>query len=291
VTEGHVTLTYDIGPGRGLGHRHRMESLAAALDARGLTCNLVPIAELRAGSEQVVVVDSYAVRADRLGPGTPDTVVAIDDLERDLEVSLLVDPNPGCDPGRHTSAGRVLAGPAYALIGPVPSGITPVPLTDAVERVLVAFGAAGADGYGAAAAREVAALLPGTEVRLVVGPWGAEPPPGVIGVDAPDGLFHELALADMVITAGGVTLLEAIALGRPTIAVATADNQRRSVAGVAAADAAIDFLDRPRPDTLALAAEGLAHDADARRRLAANSAAYVDLDGPVRVAEAVHALL
>ena len=50
--------------------------------------------------------------------------------------------------------------------------------------------------------------------------------------DAPDGLADELAAARIVVTAGGVTMLEACLLGRPVVALALADNQRQAVSGL-----------------------------------------------------------
>ena len=67
----------------------------------------------------------------------------------------------------------------------------------------------------------------------MVGPWGAtDVPPGVVAVYAPDGLAPELAAASIVVTAGGVALLEACLLGRPIVALALAENQRQAVHGL-----------------------------------------------------------
>ena len=47
----------------------------------------------------------------------------------------------------------------------------------------------------------------------------------VVELHAPDGLASELAAADLVVTAGGVTMLEACCLGRPIVAFSIAPNQ------------------------------------------------------------------
>ena len=57
-------------------------------------------------------------------------------------------------------------------------------------------------------------------------------PRGVVAVRAPDGLAAELAAASLVVTAGGVALLEACLLGRPIVALALAGNQRQAVYGL-----------------------------------------------------------
>ena len=106
-----------------------------------------------------------------------------------------------------------------------------VACTDPVRRVLVTTGAADEAGVGAHLAATIRSVAPDVEVRLVVGPWGSTTvPSGVVPVHAPAGLTDEMAAASIVVTAGGVALLESCALGRPTIAVPIADNQQQAVA-------------------------------------------------------------
>jgi spore coat polysaccharide biosynthesis predicted glycosyltransferase SpsG len=274
-----IVAVHDEGPGVGLGHRRRCEYVAAALRARELDVTLAPtgVVEVHAS---LVLVDSYRYRADDRARFRGRAVVAIDDLNRDLDVALVVDPAPGASSAPHRRAGRVLAGARYALVDPSLRAATVSEVASAPATVLVTTGAADLHGTGASIAAAVAAAHPTLRVRLV--PPSSEASmsvdtrrsltphrPGVEVVEAADGLAVELASADVVVTAGGVTLLEALCLGRPAVAVVTAANQRANVEGAVASGAA-------------LVAEP-AHVADAVTRLVANTRLREDLSMAGRV--------
>ena len=120
-----MLLAFDEGPGVGLGHRRRMEALAAELASRAHECTLLPLGSGTPGAHDVVMVDSYRMRADDGTFARADVVGAVDDLARDLAVDLVVDPSPGTVGAAHRRARRVLAGAAYALV--------PAPGTDVIE--------------------------------------------------------------------------------------------------------------------------------------------------------------
>ena len=189
-------------------------------------------------------------------------VCAIDDLDRDLAVDLVVDPSPGAIGAAHRRARRVLAGAAYTLVPDPRGGVIEVPVIEPVSRVIVTTGAADAEGFGVRIAQSLvaSALTAGAcpvEIRLVVGPWGApEVPCGVIPVYAPDGLAPELAAASVVVTTGGVSLLESCRLGRPIVALALAENQRQAVFGLEREGAVVVAT----PETVAAAVLSLVDD-------------------------------
>lgn len=281
-----VALAFDEGPGVGLGHRRRMESLAQELDARGHRSALMPLGASAMAAGRIVVVDSYRLRADDLSQRVQGSVViAVDDLLRDLDVDVVVDPSPGADAQPHRRARRVLAGASYALV--------PVPATEVVSpgepvgRILVTTGAADESGVGAQLAAVASAVAPESEVRLVVGPWGSTATPaGVVAVHAPTGLSREMASASIVVTAGGVALLEACALGRPIIAVAVAENQRQAVQGLADANAVLAATVATSGD----AVRRLVRDAGTRLELGAAARAAIDGKGPARVVDVIEEL-
>jgi spore coat polysaccharide biosynthesis predicted glycosyltransferase SpsG len=156
-----------------------------------------------------------------------------------------------------------------------------------VKVVLVTTGASDIEGVGSTLAGDLAARLPGAAVRLVVGPWGSDRvPDDVEPISTTDGLGPHLADADLVVTAGGVTLLEALVLARPTVAVVLAENQRVPAEGAAAAGAVLlsDVADAPA------VAAALAHSAHQRQDLSDAARRLVDGRGARRVAENVLAL-
>jgi len=263
-----------------------MEALGAALSEAGHEVTLQPIHEVQTFAWQLTVVDSYERRADDLlAAGGP--IAALDDLGRDLAVALVVDPSPGAHPIRHYPA-RVLAGPAYALLDPALASLPVRPIGPTVERVLVTTGASPDDSAAGGAARvmaeAVAAQLGPGRVTLVRGSRHAEDlPRGVSALEAADGLGPHLSDYDIVLTAGGVTLLESLCLGRPTVAVAVAGNQQRAVEGAASAGACL----AAPVERAAEQAARLASDFSLRRRLSASARKLVDGRGAFRVANAV----
>jgi spore coat polysaccharide biosynthesis predicted glycosyltransferase SpsG len=122
----------------------------------------------------------------------------------------------------------------------------------------------------------------------VVGPWGAtDVPTGVVPVHAPDGLAFELAAAGIVVTAGGVALLEACLLGRPVVALALAGNQRQAVFGLERESSVMVAT----TETVAGAVTALVK--DDHRRIALARAARVSItgDGAARVVDVLEQLM
>jgi spore coat polysaccharide biosynthesis predicted glycosyltransferase SpsG len=290
-----VFLLFDEGSGVGLGHRRRMEALGAELTSRGHDCVFVALDATSTASvaADVVVVDSYRVRADDVTFARAGVVSAVDDLARDLAVGLVVDPSPGAIGAAHRRARRVLAGAAYALVPEPDADISEAAVERPVDRVLVTAGAADTDGVGARIAGALAACdltADGSpvEIRLVVGPWGArDVPAGTVAVYAPDGLGRELASASVVVTAGGVTLLESCRLGRPIVALALADNQRQAVCGLERQDAVVVAT----PHSVVDAVRSLIADQDRRSALSRAARSTIDGKGPARVADTLEQLV
>lgn len=287
-----VFLFFDEGPGAGLGHRRRMEALATELGTRGHLCELraLPLepSETGVSPADVVVVDSYRARADAGVFALARVVGAVDDLARDLAVDLVVDPSPGALGAAHRRARRVLAGAAYALVPVPPSHAFETAVDSPVERVLVTTGAADADGVGARIAGALRASVSGVEIRLVVGPWGAaRVPDGVVPVRSPDGLAPELAAASVVVTAGGVALLESCLLGRPIVALALAENQRQAVFGLEREGAVIAAT----PEAVPGVVNALVEDRSRRIELANAARSSVDGKGATRVVDVLEQLV
>jgi spore coat polysaccharide biosynthesis predicted glycosyltransferase SpsG len=100
---------------------------------------------------------------------------------------------------------------------------------------------------------------------------------------APDSLDDELAGADLVVTAGGVTMLEALRRGRPTVALVLAENQRDAVEGAAREGALIAATE----SSVVQEVTALAGDMVRRSALSACAQSYVDGKGAARVAEEI----
>jgi spore coat polysaccharide biosynthesis predicted glycosyltransferase SpsG len=273
-----VAILADAGPGAGLGHVSRSGALAHALRARGadVACAVVAGEGLEwdgiawappgAAAGRVLVVDSYelgSAAGRELAGGRP--LARFHDEGEPPDADLIV---------------------ADACLRPAFWGIPPRTPGDAVRRVLVAVGGGAASG-GAALAAAVRDLLPEAAVRLVAGPYADEAPPeGVEVLHAPPGLAGELLAADLVLTAAGQTMLEALCCGAPTVAVAVASNQAPQLERLAAAGAVVAATAAAAGDAVA----ALAADAGRRTALARAGQRAIDGYGALREAWRVAAL-
>ena len=104
---------------------------------------------------------------------------------------------------------------------------------------------------------------------------------------APDGLAPEIAAAGIVVTAGGVALLESCVLGRPVVALALAANQRQAVFGLERDGAVVVAT----PESAADAVVALVKDLSRRVAIAAAARASVNGDGASRVVDMLEQLV
>jgi UDP-2,4-diacetamido-2,4,6-trideoxy-beta-L-altropyranose hydrolase len=91
---------------------------------------------------------------------------------------------------------------------------------------------------------------------------------------------------DLAISGAGQSLLERLALGIPTLAIAVAENQRPALAGVVAEGAAVDLGDpcQESIETIAAQIAGIASCHDQRAALSHAALRLVDGRGAERVA-------
>lgn len=275
-----AVLIFDYGRAFGLGHMRRMQSLAAALEGFGVKCELSSTRSVKGA--QLLVVDSYETRADSKDLFEAKVIAATDDLNRDLAVDVVIDPAPGASTSDHPSAGKTLVGLDYIMVDPGLDSLRPRPIQPHVQDVLVSLGGTDANDLSSEIARDLTRNLPGVRVLQVVGPWSeAKVPMGVTAVRGIDGIGSVLADSDMVITAGGVTLIETLRLGRPAVAMAIQDNQRKYVEGFAALGSLLAAAPRDAPVT----ARELASDPAKRRSLSEAAHRLIDGQGAHRVAK------
>jgi spore coat polysaccharide biosynthesis predicted glycosyltransferase SpsG len=258
-----------------------------------------------------LVVDSYTVPIEQYAAarssGRP-VVAIVDAAAPTLDADLLV--NQNLDAERTMSAGhrgRVLAGPAYALLRSAVTRLRPAAApvaADPAYRVLVV---AGGTDVADVAPRAVSLLL-GTGrplhldvvcttdgVRQRVSAAATVAGQHVVAHPPVDGLAALAAAADLVVSAAGTTVLELACLGRAMAVVTVADNQETGYAALVAAGAGHGLGPAARlgADERAIAAElgALLDDAHRRTELARNAYALVDGVGRRRVASEVATLL
>ena len=301
-----MTVVADAGERSGLGHLSRSTAVAVALRCHGVAVEClargagaaferdgvrwaplpedVPLPRVPDG----LVVDSYSLSPAEVEAATARRLVVLHDggevpARADLVVAVAGEPSDG--------AGRTLGGLAYAALRPAFWGVPPRRVADRVRRVVVSVGGGQLAEAGYELASCVRSALPGASVALVRGPAAfGDVPEGVEPIDAPRSLLGPLLEADLLVTAGGQTLLEAAACGTPTAVVVLAENQRRQAQRLAEAGAA-RLVDPPDPEQLAAAVSELAGDAAGRDELARSAQLAVDGFGALRVAFHVARLL
>jgi UDP-2,4-diacetamido-2,4,6-trideoxy-beta-L-altropyranose hydrolase len=313
-----IAIRCDASPVIGGGHVMRCLTLAEALMARGAEAALLvndaapetvpalagasfsvvwpgPTAAAAAigarwpGGADWAVIDHYGWSAadETALRGVADRIMALDDRpNRTHAVDLLLDPTPGRTPADWATlapGAGVLAGPAFALIGPAWRAARADPPAGDRAGVLVALGLSDADGLADAIATAMA--TGGAPVHLI-GP-DVSPAPGVTarGRLAPEALARLLGASEIAIGAGGSSALERACLGVPSVLAVIADNQTDLAAGLAAAGAAV--VCPPDPAAIAAAAKALLADAAARAAMSTRAAALVDGRGAARVAAAL----
>jgi len=307
----------DIGCKVCLVCRNRLEPPVSALAAAHAVCVLdpAPVDELRdaeatlsaIGQGKVdtswVVVDHYRLghRWERRIRDAGHRVMAIDDFRSRMHhADLLVsDSEAPFDPKLNECAGpaRTLVGRKYSLIGPEYAySPPPHPRKAGPRRLLISYGGSDAGNETMKAIAAVGSLRKNPAARdlgpvdVVVGPLNplareimqAAQSIGDVAVHvAPSSLAQLLRAADLFLTAGGNSMVEALALRKPCLVTVTADNQ-----ALMADQLAADGLIRIAGDDLAEAITGVLDDFQAfERRVAARP--VFDHLGPQRVADAM----
>jgi spore coat polysaccharide biosynthesis predicted glycosyltransferase SpsG len=290
-----AALVADAGPEAGLGHLSRTGAVAVALRSGGVEVRCLawgagetinrdglewePLAPAESPpADGVVVLDSYAVSGDavrELAAGARLVLMHDRDAVPDAEIVTSTI-------GREDAAGRLrLFGLSYACLRPSYWGLPDRQPGDSVRRVLIATGGGDSAGTAAQLAESVREALPGAEVAVLRGPYATgELPDGIVAVEHPPTLLGELLGADLIVTAGGQTLLEAAATGTPAIAVVLAEDQRTQAEAVASAGAAM--LAEPGPGVSEAAGE-LAASVGTRAALARRGQELIDGYGALRV--------
>ncbi len=256
----------------------------------------------RTGAVDAVLVDGYGFHdADIRTVAATVFTAEIDDLLQPPRTAVVINPGADGDTAAYGSTrSLMLCGPRYALLGhryaqAHAEACAAIP-SEAVRSVLVSMGArdsADATSMAIDACRQVDRQMPVTVVMgraathlPKVRSWAESDPVLTLLVDHDD--MASLYLThDLAIGAGGVSLLERMCCGLPTIAVRQAANQRRNIDAAAAAGAVHDVgcPDTATATALAEALSGLISDHSRRNAMRNAGLAMVDGNGVHRVAE------
>jgi UDP-2,4-diacetamido-2,4,6-trideoxy-beta-L-altropyranose hydrolase len=186
-----------------------------------------------------------------------------------------------------------LLGPDYALVGPRFAALPVRDFSRPVREIVITFGRLDPDnatGLALAALGETGTdasitvvLSSGSpHVEAIAGAVEALGRRGRLAFEVPD-MHPVLATADMVIGAGGVSLMERMAAGLPSATLIIAENQRLFVEGAARLGGTLACT-ADKAD-LARTLRTFLEDAEMRAAMSAAARRIVDGNGPARVAQ------
>jgi UDP-2,4-diacetamido-2,4,6-trideoxy-beta-L-altropyranose hydrolase len=192
-----------------------------------------------------------------------------------------------------------LRGAQFAILDPSIAGIRKEGRHPAPGRVVIALGGGShVLSLGGRLSAAIARRAPEAAIRVVRGFSSGRQPAALrhaTWIDAPNGLGHELADAEVAVVAGGVTLYEACALGIPVVALPVTAAQHGTVRAAACRGAAIDTGRPPVDDCMvsrtADAVAALLQSPALRRRQSEAAKAMVDGEGATRVAARLRELV
>ena len=256
---------------------------------------------------RVCVLDGYEFTAtDYVYYAGIAPLAVFDDLaDPAASASLVINPTPGLS-GDRWGVQPALLGSRYAPIRPAFAALADRPIPAKVGRILVTLGRTPAyaeaervlEAIDAARNHEfdpdVTVILPEAaampdSLRQIV----ERPSQRITLVEPVSDMTAMLAETDLVIGAGGVSLLERMAAGMPSVSVILADNQRAAIHGAASLGAtrAWEFDDDSADgENLEEAIWRVASDPELRAAMARAGRDAVDDQGAKRIADALMAL-
>lgn len=322
---GHWALRVASHSRHGGGHLARIRVLAKALKVAGEEVTLVldqganaakqviqgdslrfcKVAEALQGQFSGIVLDGYEIIRNEvsLWINRAAPVVVIDDfLNPPAGVSLVINSAPHLVGGQVNGI-RALLGSRYALVDPIYASLPDKDRSKPVQRLLVSFGRIDPDNLTERTLAALAMLQYPPIVEVVIASRSPHRKAveaalrrlgnaSTLTFDAPN-LIEQLALADLAIGAGGVSLLERMAAGVPSVSIAIVDNQRAFVEGANIAGGTIGIGDIKDASVKSLNSliKNIIMDASLRSEMAVNARCIVDGHGPNRVVEELIGLL
>lgn len=254
-----------------------------------------------------LITDSYRLprpfyrKMRRLIPTIPLLVLDDDGEKADFPVTGFINFSFGADAGVYPEQLHRFSaiGSDFFPLRPVFSSVRLKPRTsipDLPKSILITMGASDPDCQSIRLVR-ILRTIPGDWFALVIiGPYfplpeeienEAEQDPRISTMVNPDDLPTFMAEADLVINGGGVTSLEVMALGTPSIVLALAENLVTQ-AETARNKGALDFIGRfdlVSDEKVASALEYRLNNKKGYRELTNAKTGLVDMDGARRLAE------
>ncbi len=198
-----------------------------------------------------------------------------------------------------------LSGLKYALLGTQYRDMPVSPVAESVQSILISFGRVDSMDATSVALAALATLMKddaGFTTKIIMGGGAPHlkavkqaisnfPGPVSLAIDAND-MPDQLMKADLIIGGGGVSLLERMAAGVPSVTVVQAENQNSVIVGAAAHGGTINAgpIGSMRIERMAESVAGLMHSRSLREDMALTGRSLVDGYGAERVARHLNGL-
>ena len=287
---------------------------APVLDAAGLRWHVggsrddpsAFAAELSAAGYRGALLDDYRLteaHADALAGRV--LCARFDDFGTARCGDIMVIPSLRAVPAVYPPGTRVLSGARYAPVDSHIVGAREIcaqrSIPNRARRILVAFGARDGRNLTERALEAMRHSKESKEVTVVLGPdapfLGAlrtrfESPACRFVVDPLPGATADLlAENDLAVGGAGVSFVERLCVGLPSVIVDAVDNQRENIraAGDLGLAAVVANADAHEPERFAAAIDAVANEPELRSRYRAAGMALVDAKGGARIAHALSA--
>jgi spore coat polysaccharide biosynthesis predicted glycosyltransferase SpsG len=218
---------------------------------------------------------------------------------------VVVAPALAAVPDAYPPGLRALCGARFAPVDPQIAGARAAfsrrPVPDRARQVLVAFGSRDGRNLTESALDALLRLKEPNEVTVVLGPDApflgalrtrfAGPACRFVVEPLPQAMFDLLAEHDLAIGSAGVSFVERLCVGLPSIVVDAIDNQRGNIRAARELGLAtvVADADARRPDGFARVIDAVARDPALRSRYRAAGTALVDAEGAARIARILSA--
>jgi spore coat polysaccharide biosynthesis predicted glycosyltransferase SpsG len=226
-------------------------------------------------------------------------VVAIDDFQT-LTTTADVSIQPVYSRSAEEQTGGVISGPAYAILDPSYGNLNIPVINQSVSNILIAFGLRDSPNATGVALEALALLAKEGFAPAVTVSLGGRAPHlaslyGMVdlykldvtfALDQP-GIRHLLQASDLVLGGGGISLLERMAMGRPSVSLAIADNQCLQMDWATHLGATVNAgkSGETTAERLGNYVKNLADDFGAREKMSEAGSRNIDGKGAGRIAE------
>lgn len=229
-----ISIIYEQTPEAGFGHYSRSQKLATYISSQGVDVELINIADINVDKNlptEIVVFDISSKINSKANALCEKAIhsVGLDWLQPSkIDYNILVYPHDGAQAKK-----EIYVGFKYVIIEDKIRNLAPVNSKSRIKNALVLIG--GGDLKGDSFKAGDYLNREGFNVHVVMGPLAKEPSENKLYKVSKNisCIAEAIAGAELMVTNGGNCLFEALASGRPAIALAQTEAEHRIITEIA----------------------------------------------------------